>query len=57
MPNYRGTIGRVMCDGYWELCNTVCIAGLNSVSSAIVLPVLVFRSKRGKLLLEISTRI
>src|SRR6266849_2870676 len=52
---YRGTIGRVICDGYWTWCRMVCNAGFRSLSSATRFPVLGLRSKRGKLLLAIST--
>lgn len=54
---YLGTRGKVICEGYCALCKIVCMAGLNPSSSAMTLPVLVLRSKRGKLLLDTSTRI
>jgi hypothetical protein len=50
-------MGNVRWEGYCELCRMVCNAGLSSASSAIRFPVLVFRSKRGKLLLDTSTLI
>src|SRR5438445_13144831 len=56
-PPYLGTMGSVMWEGYCALCRMVCNAGLSSVPSAIRFPVLGFRSKRGKLLLETSTLI
>src|SRR5712691_864367 len=56
-PTYLGTMGSVIWEGYCALCRMVCNAGLSSASSAIRRPVLGFRSKRGKLLLEISTLI
>src|SRR4030095_10099547 len=57
LPPYRGTMGSVIWEGYCELCRMVCNAGLSSASSATRLPVLVLRSKRGKLLLETHTLI
>lgn len=54
---HLSTIGRVIWEGYGALCKMVCMAGLNPASSAIAFPVFVLRSKRGKLLLETSTRI
>ena len=49
-------MGRVTWDGWAESCRMVWRVGLNSVSAAMTPPVLVLRSKRGKLLLETSSR-
>src|SRR2546427_11739730 len=54
LPPYRGTMGSAIWEGYGALCKIVCNAGLSSAGSAIRFPVLGFRSKRGKLLLDTS---
>ena len=50
-------MGRVMCDGWAAEWWTVWRAETNEPSSPIVPPEFMLRSKRGKLLDEISTRI
>src|ERR1043166_7118869 len=52
----RGIIGSVTCEGYVPSWCIVWMAGSSSVSVASAPPVLGLRSKRGKLLLEISRR-
>src|SRR5260370_25127827 len=51
-----GTTGSSTCDGSALPWYTVCSAGFRTVSSTSARPVLGLRSKRGKLLLEISRR-
>jgi hypothetical protein len=50
-----GMIGRMRREGYSRLCLTVCFAEMKFTSDAILFPVFGLRSKRGKLLLEISS--
>ena len=50
-------MGRVTKEGCWASCRIVCNATLKLASWAMILPALVLRSKRGELLLEISSRI
>ena len=49
--------GKSIYDGYSDRWYMLCIAGIPCSSSPVTLPVFMFRSYSGKLLLEISIRI